>query len=129
VSDIRTAFGMVDGISVNGDHLYKYTKDWGTWGSMLLGSFGVDMQKLSTDFIYLRVTRPEAYSINVGDFLYKDLGLMGSDVDLTKLMRFLGVDIRDGERYDGLGVSTRTGKKRIEIERRTNILYRRIRQK
>jgi len=54
---------------------------------------------------------------------------MGSDVDLTKLMRFLGVDIRDGERYDGLGVSTRTGKKRIEIERRTNILYRRIRQK
>ena len=39
-------------------------------------SFGVDMQKLSTDFIYLRVTRPEAYSINVGDFLYKDLGLM-----------------------------------------------------
>jgi hypothetical protein len=131
VSDIRSAFGMVDGISINGNHVYKYTKDWGTWGSMLLGSFGVDMQRLSTNFIYLKVTRPEAYSINIGDFLYRSLGLTEGDVNfnLVKLMRFLGIDIRDGEKYDGLGVSMRTGKRRIEIEKRTNFLYRRIRKK
>ena len=35
----------------------------------------------------------------------------------------------DGEKYDGLGVSMRTGKRRIEIEKRTNFLYRRIRKK
>lgn len=130
VSKIRTAFGMVDGIKINGDHVYKYTKDWGTWGSMLLGSFGVDMERLSTDFIYLK--KPEqfkgAYSIYIGDLLYKRLGLTKSDVDLDlfKLMNFLGIDIKDKEKYDGLRVTVRNESRWNRMRQRTDSIFRRV---
>jgi hypothetical protein len=129
VSKIRTAFGMVDGININGAHPYKYTKDTDLWANMLLGSFGVDMQRLSTDSIYIRTTQPRAYNLNLGSFLTRGLRLTEHDVDLTKLMRRLGMDINDGENYDSLAVTIKNEFKWKQAKKATDELFRRSRKK
>lgn len=129
VAKIRTAFGMVDGINVNGDRPYKYTKDPDLWANILLGSFGVDMNRLSTDFIYLKTTQPESYSINVGHFIVDGLELSNNDVKLSPLMRKLGIDIRDGEGIDSFKSAMRNEVKWRQLEKRTRDLKKKVYKK
>jgi len=128
VSKIRTAFGMVDGIEINGNNPCNYTKSPDLWANMLLGSFGIDMQRLSTDCIYIRTTQPRAYNLNLGAFLTRGLKLSENDVDLTKLMKRLGMDINYGENYDSLAVTIRNEIKWKQAKKVTDELFRRSRK-
>ena len=129
VSKIRTAFGMVDGIKINGEHPFKYTKDPDLWANMLLGSFGVDLQRLSTDYVYIKTTQPQSYAINVSRFIIYGLGLSEKDVDTKALMRRLGIDIKDGESIDSFGFTMRNEIKWKNAKRETDELIRRSRSK
>lgn len=129
VSKIRTAFGMIDGIKINGEHPFKYTKDPDLWANMLLGSFGVDLQRLSTDYIYMQTTQPQSYAINISRFIIYGLGLSEKDVDTNELMRRLGIDIKDGESIDSFRFTMRNEIKWKNAKRETDELIRRSHSK
>jgi len=129
ISKIRTAFGMVDGIDINGDHPFKYTKNPDLWANMLLGSFGVDIQRLSTDYIYLKTTQPQSYALNVSRFIIYGLSLSDNDVDTKELMRRLGIDIKNGESIDGFGFTIRNEIKWKNAKKTTDELIRRSHHK
>ena len=124
VAKIRTAFGMVDGINVNGNRFYEYTKDPDLWANMLLGSFGVDLQRLSTESIYIKTTQPQSYCINVSRFIIYGLNLSEKDVNTKELMRRLGIDIKDNESIDGLNFTMRNEIKWKNAKKRTDNLIR-----
>jgi hypothetical protein len=122
VSKIRTAFGMINGIKINGDRMFKYTTDPNLWADIMLGSFGVDMQRLSTDYIFAKATQDRAYNLNLGAFLTRGLALTNKDVNLIDLMTKLGVDINHREKYDGLGVTIRNERRQLNLKKKTTKL-------
>lgn len=132
VSKIRTAFGMVDEIKINGEKAFSYTTRPDLWANIILGSFGgIDMQRLSTDHIRLKINPHKnengkmitaAYNLEVYGLLTNVLGLSNSDVNLNAIMRYLGVDLQPGENPTSFGVSIRNETKFIDEKLRTDKL-------
>lgn len=130
VSKIKTAFGMVDGIKVNGERPFEeYTHDPKMWVSILGGSFGIDMQALSTDHIRLKNTNGRAYSMFIQGFLTTTLKLRDKDVNLRELMKELGVSLKPGEQPNFAKASIRNQFELRNEENRTVRLLNKIRNK
>ncbi len=130
VSTIRTALGMVNGISINGISPYReYTKDPNLWANILLGSFGVDLDRLASGGgIYIMTTQNESYNSNLGLFITKGLELTNEDTNLMELMRLLAVDISNGEPFNGLKVTIRNEFKWKRSKNVTSALIRSVRR-
>lgn len=109
---LKSAFGAVSQIWFNGKRVAdNYTTSPWLWRSMMIGSFGADKSRLSSD--YIPIKKPETgikdynqpYSFAVHDLIYKfDL----NGVDKVKLMQLLGVDIKRGEHLRGEASHIRT---------------------
>jgi hypothetical protein len=101
------------------------------WANIILGSFGIDMSRLSSDHIRLK-TQPykddegeivePAYNLFVESFLTNTMGLSNSDVNLTEVMRYLGVDLKNGENPKSIGASLRNNREWMAEKRRTDSL-------
>jgi len=128
---IRDKVGMVRGIKINEEPTYSYTKRPDYWANMILGSFGVDMTRLSTDYIKLKKQPIKAgkgtieppYNLYLYDFLTKDLGLSNNDVNLNEVMRYMGVKLDKGDKPDGFGITLKSGMQEKKELLETNKLY------
>jgi len=130
VNKIRTAFGMVDNIKINGSRVFSYTTRPDLWADMLLGSFGVDMSRLSNKHIRLKTQQIKAndgrivepsYNLYLSDFLTGTLKLSNNDVNLNEIMRYMGVDLKPGENPRSTKVTIRNevdmAKEKLETSR------------
>ena len=132
VRKIRSAFGMVDDIKINGKKRnYSYTTRPDLWANMILGSFGVDMSRLSNNHIRLktkpikttdgRVVNP-AYNLYLSDFLTSTLKLSNNDVNLNEIMRYMGVNLNPGENPRSTKVTVRSEFDMAEEKMNTSII-------
>ncbi|MFA6184550.1 MAG: hypothetical protein WCT51_02580 [Candidatus Shapirobacteria bacterium] len=116
VNKVRSAFGMVDLININNERTFTYTSNPAMWASILLGSFGPDMSRLSNEHIRLKIQPHKnsegkaveaAYNIFLSEFLIKTLKLSNNDVDLNEIMRYMGLDLKKGENPQSFFVTIR----------------------
>ena len=130
VSSIRTAFGMINGIGYDGKRVFNYTTKPDLWANILLGSFGVDMSRLSTDHVRIKAGSAD-YGNFVLNFLTKVLKLNDMDVDIRSTMKYLGVDIKDNEKledvFNKIPVVLRNDHQREEERKNTVKFYQKYR--
>jgi len=128
--NVKDKIGMVRGISINGQEggTYKYTQRPDYWADMILGSFGADTSRLSSDYIYVKTPREVekgGYNLYLYKLLVQDLNISRKDVDINAVMRYMGVNVRGNSDPRGFGLTMSTDMQRAEDKRRTEALYRR----
>ncbi len=98
VAKLHTITGMVNGIEINGERpLMNYTHAPDLWANVILGSMGVDLDRLSSKHIRLRIPDGPTYHTYVRNLLTRRLKLTNEDTNLFELMKYLGVNLRPGE--------------------------------
>ncbi|MEI8067995.1 MAG: hypothetical protein WCG91_03570 [Candidatus Shapirobacteria bacterium] len=122
---IKDKFGMVNGIEFNGYRPFQYTRSPELWRDMIIGSFGANLDRLSSDHVAIPKPTPKSGSeLNYASYLFGMLtttfNLSDNDINLNKLMRLLGVDIKDGENPESISVETRTAFMESKEESRSN---------
>ncbi len=132
VSRIRSAYGMVDGLSINDTRIsYVHRPDF--WANLLAGSFEIDLNRLSSDYIRLQTAKlkdtsgkefEQPYDVFVFNFLTETLKLTNEDTNLSEVMRLLGVDLKEGEDPRKNSVTRRTDNLTIMLLKRTKKLMR-----
>jgi hypothetical protein len=131
VNKVRSAFGMVDLININNERTFTYTSNPAMWASILLGSFGPDMSRLSNEHIRLKIQPHKnsegkaveaAYNIFLSEFLIKTLKLSNNDVDLNEIMRYMGLDLKKGENPQSFFVTIRNQAQWVSEKTQTNSL-------
>lgn len=131
VHDIKDKVGMVRGIRINGRTTYKYTTSPDYWANMILGSFGVDTTRLSSDYIYLKL--PKEVKANYNLYLYKlliqDLNISNTDVDINEVMRYMGVKVKGNADPRSFGLTVATDAQRALDVKRTQNLYEKAKKK
>lgn len=90
VSEARSAIGLANQIELNGKRVFGYTRRPEFWGMMILNSFGVDVSRLSTDYVYLKTSGKLYYNAEIIQLLRNNLALDDSEVPLKNLMKYLG---------------------------------------
>jgi hypothetical protein len=130
---LKDKFGMVNGIKINGERAFSYSDDPRMWRDLIIGSFGVDMRRLSTDHICmmkdsLKSGVEQSYSLYVHDMLSKVFKLSDTDLNINELMRLLGVDVKDGEDPSNLKVALRNDKLEIQERIFTRSLRKEVRE-
>lgn len=126
VSSLRTVLGMVNQIKYDGGIVLNYPNRVDLWANVILGTFGVDLQRLSSEHIRLKNTTGRAYSAFVNDFLMESLKLTNSDVNLRELMSYLGVSLKLGELPNSFTAETRNEIEWSKEKRRTDEIKRRV---
>lgn len=125
---IKDKVGMVRGIRINGKPTYKYTTKPDYWANMILGSFGVDTTRLSSDYIYLKTPKEIGNGYNL--FLYKllaqDLNISNADVDINSVMRYMGVKVKEKGDPKSFRLTVMTDAQRELDKKRTESLYRKL---
>ncbi len=106
---IMSMFGTVNGISIgkgeNKIRPFSYTRSPEVIRSMLVGVFGADYGRLSSEYIPLKKQLgKKKVDINYDLFVYDvltsnriGLGLNANEINLNKVMRLLGVQINAGK--------------------------------
>lgn len=106
---IMGAFGMVNGIKIgtgeNQIRPFSYTRSPEVIRSILVGVFGADFGRLSSEYIpIVKKLGKEKVEINYDLFVYDVLtsnrmgmGLNANEINLNKVMRLLGVKIEPGK--------------------------------
>ncbi len=128
---LKDKLGMVNGIEINGTRALSYSKDPELWRDCIIGTFGADMDRLSSDYVRLKVdvpkgaTAPPAYNLYVNNFFTKVLRLSGNDVNLNEVMRKLGVSLGKGESPEGFVATVRNGAQWVADGTRTRNLINR----
>lgn len=127
---LKDKMGMVNGIKFNGKNPFSYTNNPNFWRDAMIGSFGFDKRRISSEHICLK--KPEvkpgqaeqAYNLYLYDLLVKTFGLSNSDLNINELMRLLGVDVVDREKPYAFVVTIRNDVKerseRLETKRIEN---------
>lgn len=112
---VKSAKGMVNGIKFNGEGYFKYIKSPEMWRAMIVGCYGADTTRLSSDYIPIipppRKTKSDfkyPYSFAVHDMLVGVFGLTSDKVNIPRLMQLLGVDVRKGQNPRGDLVKNQT---------------------
>lgn len=128
--NVKDKIGMVRGISINGQEggTYKYTQKPDYWADMILGSFGADTSRLSSDYIYVKTPKEVekgGYNLYLYKLLVQDLNISRNDVDINAVMRYMGVNVRGNSDPRGFGLTMSTDMQRAEDKRRTEMFYRR----
>jgi hypothetical protein len=106
--NLKDKLGMLNGIEINGSRALSYSRDPEVWRDCIIGSFGVDMERLSSDYIRMKVDIPKgasaapAYNLYINNFLHGKLRLSDGDINLNQVMRKLGVSLNQGESAEGI---------------------------
>lgn len=126
---LKDKIGMVRGLGINGKRLgYSTQPDY--WANIIWGSLPIDKDRISTDYIRLRVSDSQgnesqlAYSMYINGLLKGSLGLSDSEIDIYRVMNLLGVDIKRGENPVSFKVSSRNEGLRQQDLARTKKLRR-----
>lgn len=124
---IKNAQRMVNGININGKSALLYGRDPNLWRDVIIGTFGCDSRRLSSDHPYLmRPSSKNGFSQAYSDYVLhllidtKKLGLTSVEVNVNRLMNLLGVDISPGE--DPRSVASRNQKKETMERKQTHLL-------
>lgn len=124
---IKNAQRMVNGININGKSALLYGRDPNLWRDVIIGTFGCDSRRLSSDHPYLmRPSSKNGFSQAYSDYVLhllidtKKLGLTSVEVNVNRLMNLLGVDISPGE--DPRSVASRNQKKETMEREQTHLL-------
>lgn len=111
--NIKDKMGMLNGIIWNGKRPFSYTRNPAFWRDVLIGTYGADMNRLSTD--HISINNPEdksgnkkSYSFYIYDLLKSTLQITNTNVNIQETMRLLGVSINDGEAGDSGWVKKKT---------------------
>ncbi len=130
---LKDKIGMLRGLNINGRRLEYSTKpDY--WANIIWGSLPIDKDRLSTDYIRLRVLDSQgkdseaAYSFYVNNVLKMRFGLTDTEVDIYKIMNLLGLSIKRGEDPGSIRVSIRNEKLRRNDYVATSALRRKQRE-
>lgn len=128
---IKTAIRMVNGIKMNDSQIMLYGRNPSLWRDVIIGTFGCDLERLSSDHPYMLVpTQKSGYSQSYADFVYEFLtktdylSLSDSEINIVELMKLLGVEFRPGEKPDELRVATNNEKIAKKERERTKELLR-----
>ena len=122
----KSKLSMVNGIKFNTRPAFSYSKDPEFWRDILIGSFGYDERRLSSDHICLKkqknksATFEPAYNLYLFDLITDKFKISNKDLNINELFRLLGVDLKPGEKPDGFGVTNRNNK--IEREERNKTI-------
>jgi len=126
--NLKDKLGMVNGIEINGSRALSYPSNPEIWRDAIIGSFGADMKRLSTNHIRINVEVPKgataapAYNLFLNKFITRDLRLTNKDVNLNEIMRLLGVDLKPGESPEGIFTTAKNVTQWLREEERTNTL-------
>lgn len=94
INELRSSVGEAENIKLNGLPLLRYSRRPEFWGLAMVGAFGVDLSRLSTDHIYIKLPKGHAessYNIYIGTFLKNQLLLRdSSDFSVKEIMKYLG---------------------------------------
>ncbi|MDD4784909.1 MAG: hypothetical protein PHH12_00415 [Candidatus Shapirobacteria bacterium] len=119
--NIKDKMGMLNGITWNGKRPFSYTRDPSFWRDILVGAYGADMSRVSTD--HISINNPESkdgtkksYSYYIYDILKDNLGIADM-VNINKTAQLLGVAVGDDESVDSGWVKTKTN----SLERKEKI--------
>ncbi|MDD2224988.1 MAG: hypothetical protein PHP97_02395 [Candidatus Shapirobacteria bacterium] len=129
VHDIKDKVGMVRGIRINGKPTYKYTTSPDYWANMILGSFGADTTRLSSDYIYVKTPKEvskSGYNLFLYKLLVQDLNISNADVDINSVMRYMGVNVKGNEDPRGFRLTIVNDAQRERDIRKTEKLYRQL---
>lgn len=109
----KSALGMVSGVKFNNRPAFSYAKDPEFWRDILIGSFGYDVRRISSDYVALKKpdVKPgeleQSYNLYLADLFMVDFKINNSDLDLNEVFRLLGVDVDRGENPASFGVTLR----------------------
>lgn len=129
--NLKDKMGMVNGIEFFGRKVFSYNRNPSFWRDAIVGSFGYDNRRLSSDHPYLlRKSGKEGdyapYSKHVYRLLVDTFKLSNTDVDINEVMRLLGVDIKEGEYPNSVPVTLRNNEiERREIQKTENLKIKR----
>ena len=100
VSEVRSAIGLANQIDLHGEgnRIFSYTRRPELWGMMILNSFGVDLDSLSTDCVYLKTEGKFSYPTEIRQLLFNTLALDDSDVPIKNLLKYLGYSVKRDSR-------------------------------
>ena len=112
---LKEKMPMVSDIEFNGQRAFSYTTNPLFWRDVMIGCFGYDSSRLSSDYIALTdiankdgKAGEQAYSSYVYDMMSNVMGLInGRDVNYYELAKLFGVQIKPGENFRNIGVMTR----------------------
>jgi hypothetical protein len=128
---IKTAQRMINGIKINDENALLYGRDPNLWRDAIIGTWGCDMSRLSSDHPYL--LRPvekngfsQAYSRYSYHFLVDTdkLNLTNTEVNINELMRLLGVYLDPNENPNSEFVVSRNNRMENKEIRQTQKLIR-----
>ncbi len=125
--NLKDKIGMVNGIRFNDERYFNWTRSPEFWRDAIIGSFGADLNRLSSDYIPMRKPTPKnGVELNYASFVYGVLTstfeLSDNDVNLNKLMRLLGVDVDDGVNPDNYFVRSKSKRREFDDIERTRKL-------
>lgn len=115
VRKLKEKMPMVSDIEFNGKKAFSYTTNPLFWRDVMIGCFGYDDSRLSSDYIALDdiankdgKAGEQAYSSYIYDMMSNVMGLInGRDVNYYELAKLLGVQVKPGENLRSLGVMVR----------------------
>lgn len=108
VKKLKEKMPMVSDIKFNGERAFSYTTNPVFWRDVMVGAFGFDETRLSSDYVRLRdvaAGKPgvpeQSYNLYISDMLKNVMKFVNyRDVDYNELARLLGVQLLPGERLD-----------------------------
>lgn len=132
--NVKDKIGMVRGISINKQKggTYNYTTSPDYWADMILGSFGADTSRLSSDYIYVKAPKEVdagGYNLFLYKLLVQDLNLSNEYVNLNEVMRYMGVKVKEGGDPRGFKLTVATDLQRKNDRDNTEKLYRKLNKK
>ena len=129
--NVKDKVGMVRGIKINGKKTYKYTTSPDYWANMILGSFGVDTTRLSSDYIYLKMPKEvkSSYNLYLYKLLIQDLNISNADVSINDVMRYMGVKVKSNADPRSFGLTVATDTQRALDGKRTQNFYEKAKRK
>lgn len=115
VRKLKEKMPMVSDIEFNGKKAFSYTTNPLFWRDVMVGCFGYDDSRLSSDYIALTdiankdgKAGEQAYSSYIYDMMSNVMGLInGRDVNYYELAKLFGVQIKPGENFRNIGVMMR----------------------
>jgi len=111
-TDLKSMAGEINGIKFHGTRAFTYLRDPNFWRDAIIGSFGQDDKRISSEHPYLpkpiyKSGGSPSYNKYVYRLLVDSFKLSNNDVNLNKLCQLLGVDVEDRENPNSVLVTTR----------------------
>jgi hypothetical protein len=125
--DLKDKMSNVNAIEFFNKKVFSYDKNPAFWRDAIIGSFGYDPRRLSSNYPYLlretldkEGTRYDSYSAHIYTLLRDKFKLSNTDININELMRLLGVRLDQSENPNTVGVINRN--KKIEKQEITQTM-------